>query len=238
MSRPFAAFDIDGTIVRWQLFHAIVTQLIANGHIPKSSGDKIDQARDVWQKRGHKESFREYEHVLVHEYLAAIEGMSKAALEEAAETTLEVYKDRVYVYTRDLIRSLKEQGYLLFAISGSQQEIVDKFAAYYGFDDAVGSRQEMSESGTYLATRDTPIFDKAKVVRELAAKHGADFTDSIAVGDSASDSKILEIVEQPIAFNPDAGLLEIAKARGWKIVIERKNVIITLEKHGEQYVLA
>ena len=40
--------------------------------------------------------------------------------DEIVERVFEKYKDQVYRYTRDLIRELKSQDYLLFAISGSQ----------------------------------------------------------------------------------------------------------------------
>ena len=50
---------------------------------------------------------------------------------------------------------------------------------------------------------------------------------------------MLEAVKHPIAFNPDQKLYDIAVKQGWQIVIERKNVIYTLEKKQDGlYVLA
>ncbi len=238
MNKPFAAFDIDGTIVRWQLFHATVMQLVTDGYIPESAGQRINAARDIWQKRGHKESFTAYQRVLVDEYDAALAGMPVAAFDKATETVFETYKDKVYVFSRDLIRSLKEQGYLLFAISGSHYEIVEKFGAYYGFDAVVGTHYEKADGKFTGLEISVGSRNKDASLKELVQKHSATWQDSLAIGDSKSDAAMLALVEQPIAFNPEASLLEIAQAAGWKIVIERKNVVITLEKHGEQYVLA
>jgi len=48
---------------------------------------------------------------------------------------------------------------------------------------------------------------------------------------------MLELVENPIAFNPDKNLFEIAKTHKWKVVIERKNMIFQLEYKNGNYVL-
>lgn len=49
---------------------------------------------------------------------------------------------------------------------------------------------------------------------------------------------MLSIVERPIAFNPDKDLFNAAKHNGWKIVVERKNMIYKLEPNGHTFVLA
>ena len=74
-------------------------------------------------------------------------------------------------------------------------------------------------------------------LKELATNHGAIWAGSIAVGDSESDIAMLASVESPIAFNPTKQLLAHAQAAGWKVVIERKNVIYELELIGGQYLL-
>jgi phosphoserine phosphatase len=39
---------------------------------------------------------------------------------------------------------------------------------------------------------------------------------------------MLELVERPIAFNPNKKLCAHAKKKGWEIVVERKDVIYKL----------
>jgi hypothetical protein len=51
------------------------------------------------------------------------------------------------------------------------------------------------------------------------------------------DIELLEMVQNPIAFNPNTDLFEYAKSKNWKIVIERKNVIFELEKQDGKYIL-
>jgi len=77
------------------------------------------------------------------------------------------------------------------------------------------------------------------LLKQLVEQNNLDWTDSYAVGDTSGDSAMLELVQHPIAFNPDAKLLTIAKEKGWKIVVERKSMAYTLEKNSDgQYVLS
>ena len=73
--QPFAVFDIDGTVIRWQLYHAIVNELGSRGFMPKSSVDEIQDARMTWKKRTHSQSFSHYEHQLVDAYQNTLENI-------------------------------------------------------------------------------------------------------------------------------------------------------------------
>lgn len=237
MSQPYAVFDIDGTVIRWQLYHAIVGELINLGALNEQVGEDIREARMTWKKRTHPESFREYEKVLVGSYHDALISLATKDFLRAVDTVFDEYKDQVYSFSRDLIYKLKADGYFLLAISGSQQEIISKLANYYGFDDAVGQVYEQKD-GYFTGEHTTPMFHKDRVLAELITKHKLSNEGSTAVGDSEGDIAMLAMVEQPIAFNPSRGLFEEAKNRGWRIVVERKNMIYKLEKDNGKYTLA
>ncbi|MEK7521876.1 MAG: HAD hydrolase family protein [Patescibacteria group bacterium] len=53
------------------------------------------------------------------------------------------------------------------------------------------------------------------VVADLLAKHEEG---SIAVGDSENDVGMLELVDYPFCVNASPELLEVANARGWKVI--------------------
>lgn len=72
------------------------------------------------------------------------------------------------------------------------------------------------------------IFNKSNVLRRAVEKEQLPLADSIGVGDTESDIPMLEAVENPICFNPNAKLYAHAKRRGWKVVVERKDVIYEL----------
>lgn len=237
MSRPFAAFDIDGTLIRWQLYHAIADDMVKTGLISRDDFRHVRDMRMQWKKRT-EISFDDYELALVRLIEDVLPKLTVADVQAASQRVIEEYKDQVYTFTRDLIQELKAKDYLLFAISGSQKEIVAMLATYYGFDDWGGTVYE-SEDGRFTGNKDILRSSrKPEFLKELVAKHHATWEHSVAVGDSESDIPMLSIVERPVAFNPSKGLFEHAKTAGWDIVVERKNVIYRLEPRDGSYLLA
>ncbi len=235
--QKLAVFDIDGTLVRWQLYHAVANELAKRGFLGTDALQKMHQARMVWKRRTHSEAFREYEQEVVALYNLALATLQLSDYEAAIDHVLNEYKDQVFTYTRDLAKNLKTQGYTLLAISGSPQEIVTKLAAYYGFDHAIGAVFE--HTGTvFTGIFTTPVHNKDIVLQQFAKTHKISLKGSIAVGDSESDIPMLGMVDTQIAFNPTRGLYTEAKAKGWKIVIERKNMVYELESRDGTYVLA
>ena len=238
MSRPFAVFDIDGTIIRWQLYHALADDLAKAGHLNPKEFDKVRAARMVWKKRVKETSFNEYEETLVQLIDTAITNIKVEDLQAACQRVLMEYKDQVYTYTRDLIQELKVKNYLLFAISASQAEIVELLAKYYGFDDFGGSIYEV-KNGYFTGNKEVLKSDrKPKYLQQLVEKHGATWAASTGVGDSESDIPMLMTVEKPIAFNPTRKLFEHAVNHNWPVVLERKNMVYRLEPGDETYILA
>lgn len=238
MSRKFAVFDIDGTLIRWQLYHAVADELARHGHFGAAEYQTVKDARMTWKRREGEDSFKQYERALVRLMDQAMIGLSTTEMEAACQTVIQEYRDQVYIYTRDLIRELKNKGYLLFTISASQSLIVKLLAEYYGFDDYGGSEYEVKH-GVFTGKKEVLKHErKPEYLRGLVAKHNATFTDSVAVGDSESDIPMLEAVKNPIAFNPTQLLYGHARANNWKIVIERKNVIYELEPAAGTYRLA
>ncbi len=237
--RPFAVFDIDGTLIRWQLYHAVVESLTQDGKIPEPVALKINAARLAWKNRdAGAESFAFYEETLVEGYHEALKVLSPSDIDVAIEKAFSLHGGQTYTYTRSLIQTLKDEGYLLFAISGSHQQIVTKIGALYGFDDTIGAEYH-TDAGAFTGTRTTPIVvGKGVLLNELAAKHNVTWAGSVAIGDSKSDAAMLELVERPIAFNPDQRFYTVAAEKGWPIVIERKNMVYRLEKSDDVYTLA
>lgn len=235
--KPFAAFDIDGTLIRWQLYHAIADQLVKLGYIAPTEFSKIKQARMAWKNRDHPESFKDYEQALVGLYNELLKELTYKQFIEAAEAVFDEYKEQTYSYTRDLIKSLKAEGYLLFAISGSQSEIVEMIAKYYDFDDYSGT-DFIHINNRFTGEVIHQVGKKHRVLEDMVKKHNAQLPGSIAVGDSAGDISMLEFVEKPIVLNPEKKLFDIAKQKGWKIVLERKNVVYELENDNGKYKLA
>lgn len=233
--RPFAVFDIDGTVIRWQLYHALADELARQGHLDPEEFQKVRAARMLWKKRARETSFEEYEQALVALIDKTITGIRAEDLEAACRGVIDEYKDQVYTYTRDLIRNLQAKNYLLFAISASQSQIVGLVAEYYGFDDFGGSQYEVKD-GYFTGRKDLLVSQaKPEFLKQLVNKHKASWQGSYGVGDSESDIPMLDTVERPIAFNPTKQLFRHAQKHGWPIVVERKNMVYELGKRDGHY---
>lgn len=238
LGKKFAVFDIDGTLIRWQLYHALVEALVRNGSINEKIFAEVKNARMEWKKRAHTKAYRDYEDALVQAFLKALPNIKPSQFEQAAQEAFDEYKDQVYTFTRELIPFLKSKDYTILAISGSQTQTVAKIAEYYGFDDFVGSELEI-KNGKFTGKNITPYGKKDQILKKLIEKHCLSLSGSLAVGDSESDIAMLEMVEQPIVFNPTSELFKVAKEHKWPIIVERKNVVYKLDpSDNDGYVLA
>ncbi len=235
--KKFVAFDIDGTLIRWQLYHAVVDKLAQKGLLGDTTYEELHKARMIWKRREHTGAFHDYEMKLVKAYERALPTLTGQEFDDAVEEVAFEYKTQVYTYTRDLAKQLKRKGYALIAISGSHQELVEHVAKQFDFDYWIGTHYKR-EKGKFTGKVELGNRNKNQTLLTLVKQYGLTMDGSYAVGDSRSDAAMLEIVENPIAFNPDQELLQIATKKQWPIVIERKNVIYKLEPSSGQYILA
>jgi len=234
--KKFAAFDIDGTLVRWQLYHALVDQLHTQGLINEIDYSAVQSARMKWKNREHKESFKEYEAVLISTYERTLPKIPTTGFDQAVKEVAGRYKQQVYTFTRDLIEELRSKSYVLIAISGSHKEVVEHIAKQFGFSIWVGTEYKR-DGGSFTGERTIGSKDKGATLLRIVKDNGLSTKDSYAVGDSKNDAELLRLVDNPIAFNPDSELQAIAKANEWPIVVERKNVVYRLENSGGRYEL-
>ncbi len=226
MKRKLAIFDIDGTIFRSSFIVELVNGFVKEGLFPKAAMEEIEKDYLAWRHR--KGTYEKYIRQVVDVYIKYSSGKSIADVDRIAKKVLEWEKDRVYAFTRNLIKRVKEEEYFLLAISGSPAYIISGFAAYFGFDHWFGSSIETKDGHfTGAAFNDDSWKKKDIILKNFIKDSGmdADLSGSLAVGDTKDDIPMLEAVGNPIAFNPDQGLAEHAKKKGWRIVVERKDVI-------------
>lgn len=235
MSTRFAVFDIDGTVFRWQLYHELFDEFHRRRLVSDADVAPVFAARDAWRDR--KASFEAYELKLIGTMERRIVGLHESTLIEAADAVIATRGNHTYRYTTKLVRSLKADGYTIIAISGSHQQIVERFAALHGIDIVYGRQHEIAH-GIITNNVQSIYGRKGEILRELVEQHQLSWDESYAVGDTGSDADILELVARPIAFNPDETLYARARRENWTIVVERKNMIYKLEPHGNTFVLA
>lgn len=236
--REYAVFDIDGTLLRWQLLHSIFDQLYLDGYVSPKSHKEVDEQLKLWHNRHPKIQFQDFEATLVKNSIKEFKGISLVDFDQACLKTFNNYKDRSHVFTKKLINELKAKNYFLICISGSPENIIKLIANYYGFDQYSASKYSVSEGkltgGIKVIYGSEKLISLKKIIQEFNLNDEPDSL-SLAVGDTLGDVEILQHVKKQIVFNPSSDLYEVAKNNGWEIVIERKNVIYKLKNHHGTY---
>lgn len=227
MKRPFAVFDIDGTLARWSLYISVVDHLIDNHMLTGEAYERTREMYNEWRRRSHEGSFAAYEIAIVEAWDQLQSEITYTDFMVAAKAVFRAQRDHNYIYTRKLIQDLKQQDYFLIALSGSHQEIIDQIAEYHGFDLGVGTTY-FTKDDMFTGDAVVPGLDKGTALKQIVEEYNLDFNNSIAVGDTAGDIAMLELVSRPIAFNPEKTLRDKAIEEQWQIVIERKNCTYSL----------
>jgi HAD superfamily phosphoserine phosphatase-like hydrolase len=235
--RKFAVFDIDGTLFRWQLYHEIILEMAKRKLLPPELTAEALSLHTKWRSRFI--TFDEFDKGVVKQVTDRLDQISTKNFDDVVRDVYEKHKDEVYVYSKQLLEKLKAEKYFLIAISGSQAEVVKQFTQYHGFDAYVGQTWgRRAKAGRFTSILVESYREKDRFLREIVTAEKLTYKNSYAIGDSASDIPLLQLVEQPIAFNPSAELLEKAKQQRWPIVIERKSIGYKLTAKGDEYVLA
>ena len=232
---PLAVFDVDGTLFRRGLLPALTRRLVNEEVFPERVREELSEDYYAWVER--RGSYETYDELVMELFLRELKGVSVAELRRCAIAEVEAHGRRLHIYTRDVARRLKQAGYYLIAISGSPQEILDLFLKPLGFDRAWGTVLAQDEGRYTGEVLQDPFKNKRRVLEGFLGEADVGLEGSVGVGDTLSDVGFLEMVETPIAFNPNRRFFEVARQRGWPIVVERKDVIYNLQKRLEDPVL-
>ncbi|MFT7644759.1 MAG: HAD superfamily hydrolase (TIGR01490 family) [Candidatus Paceibacteria bacterium] len=227
--QPVAFFDIDGTVFRSSLLIELVDKLIEESVFPPEAKDSFEPLMLTWLSR--EGTYEQYVKAVVKTFLAHIKGVHYGEFADIGRRVVAVQSKHVYRYTRDLICSLKKEGYYIVAISQSPKTILDEFCGQYGFDKVYGRYYEIGPQDRFTGEvlDEHLIQNKANIAKRVFDRNPKlSHERSLAVGDTESDIPLLEFVSKPVCFNPNQSLYNYAKRMSWQVVIERKDVIYHL----------
>ena len=238
MSRPFAVFDIDGTIVRRTLLQLIVTEMVNRSWLDGAIAADIERILHDGRQRIADDSFGVYMKQGLDILIQHSGGkLSLERYHEAVNAVAKSLNNTTYVYTRQLIDTLRKNGFYLIAISGSEQYAVEAVSRSLGFDTC-SAHLKYVDDGTNL-TGEIVKFSQKKdeILSAIITAKQLNTKGSIAVGDTSPDIAMFNLVDQPIAFNPNQELFKVAREKGWMVVLERKDVVYGLQFENGAYVL-
>lgn len=223
--KKIAVFDIDGTIFRKNLHFELMNELSWMNVFPRSVRNQLVKLYTSWLD--HKGTYESYRLALVELYEKSIKGCKKEDIERASNVVVSFHQNRTYIFAEELIKKLRKENYHIIAISGSPIEIVKEYnSKHLHFDKVFGSMYELDSKGVYTGrTNYEPVKNKGEVLKQYAYENNLTLEDSYGIGDTESDASFLAVVENPIAFNPNENLKEIAQQKCWRIVVEKKDVV-------------
>lgn len=222
--KKVAIFDIDGTIFRSSLLIQLTEALIEHNIFPAKARSAYARSYRNWFDSG---SYKKYISAVIKTFEQNIKNKSHVDILTIGKKVIAFHRNRTYRYTRNLVRDLKRKKYFILAISNSPREIVEEFCNKLGFNKVYGRVYEVGRNKKFTGKvlYADLISDKAKILKRAVTKENLSLKGSVGVGDTESDIAFLKIVERPICFNPNQKLYQYAKRAGWKIVVERKNVV-------------
>lgn len=238
MRKQFAVFDIDGTIARSSLLQQMVRILVNRGRLDIGPAQEIEVLLHDVRQRTSDADFG----TIIKRAVNLLFGSLKKPLtveeyDEIIDAVVKTSLSHTYVYTRELIQTLKRNNYFLISISGSELRAVSTFSRALGFDAWVGQVQYLHDGKTLTGDIKALGQPKDTILATIIDKFNLDPKGSMAIGDSSTDIPLLSKVENPVCFNPNQHLFTYAQQQGWMVVIERKDMVYGMVKEGNNYVL-
>ena len=225
IEQKVAVFDIDGTLFRSSLLIEITEALIQEKLFSSQVRSAYAKQYKNWFERNG--TYEVYINAVVKAFEKGIKGINRNDFSKVARQVIRLRHKQVYRYTRDLILKLRKKNYYIIAISSSPREIVAPFCKKMGFSKVYGRVYEVGKDNKFTGNIlfMELIDDKAKILERAVRKERLTLRGSVGVGDTESDIGFLKMVEEPICLNPNKKLYNCAKRSGWKIVVERKDMI-------------
>ena len=122
---------------------------------------------------------------------------------------------------RQLIRRHQEAGDTLMIITATNRFVTEPIAHLLGIDLLLASDVEM-KNGQYTGKPEgIPCYQEGKVTRLkqwLDENREITLEGSVFYSDSHNDMPLMEIIDSPVAVDPDETLTTIAKERNWPII--------------------
>lgn len=198
--KKLAIFDIDYTITRketlMEFFKYIVSKDIKNiKFLPRALYSGAMYTIGAYDERRVKECFLKFIENIEEKDLSIL---TKKFYDEKLTTIL--YKDAL-----DMIKKLKQEGYMVILISASPEFYIKEFYAIKEVDLIIGTKFTF-EDGKFIRKMDGNNCKGEEKVKRLKAvlqekSIEADFKNSYMFSDSLSDKPLLDLVGNPYLIN-------------------------------------
>ena len=205
-----AVFDCDGTLWSGDAGADFFYWEIERGIVSREVGEWA-RARYQQYKSGKVD-----EEQMCGEMVTMNRGLSHDALQRVAEEFFnQVVSHRVFPEMQELTRSLASQGCDIWAVSSTNNWVVEVGAAHFGIatDHVLAACVHLDGGHASDRLIRVPTDElKATAIREVVGKP----VDAV-FGNSVHDEAMLEMARYPFCVNPNPDLERVALERGWPV---------------------
>lgn len=164
----------------------------------------------------------------VHDYVRfATEALRRQGPQAAAAAHARFMREVIAPALRPaalgLLQKHRDRGDLVVIVTATNEFVTRPIAGLLGVPDLIAVELERDASGWFTGEiRGTPSMREGKVerLRQWLAQRRLTLadTESTFYSDSINDLPLLELVNHPVATNPDARLNAVARERHWPIL--------------------
>lgn len=211
-----AIFDLDNTLLGGDSDYLWGQYLSENGHV---DGEQ--------QKIKNQQFYGQYQAgtLDIHEFLAfqftPLKENTFAVLAEWRENYLaEKIEPIMLPKAQALVQKHRNQGDTLMIITATNSFITRPIADKLGIDLLIATEPEQIDGEYTGNTAGIPSFHQGKVDRlnQWLEDNQHDMAGSYFYSDSHNDLPLLDIVDNPVAVDPDPKLIDAATQNGWPII--------------------
>jgi HAD superfamily hydrolase (TIGR01490 family) len=119
-----------------------------------------------------------------------------------------------------LVEEHRQQGDTLIIITATNSFITRPIAQYFGIEVLIATEPKIVNGKYTIEIDGTPCFQEGKVARlnEWLINNQQTLAGSSFYSDSINDLPLLEVVDTPIAVDPDDRLHKVARNKSWSVI--------------------
>jgi len=211
-----ALFDLDNTLLSGDSDHGWGEFLVKKKLVDETHYKAANEKFYEQYKQGRLD---------IHEYSRfSFAPLAEYSMEKLAalhnEFMQDVIQPMIGEKAKALVKYHQEKGHVLLVITATNSFITKPIVKAFGIKHILATEPKILH-GCYVNEIDgTPCFHEGKVVRlqQWLKGNQMNLVGSYFYSDSHNDLPLMEIVENPIAVDPDDTLAVIAKNRGWPVI--------------------
>lgn len=211
-----AIFDLDNTLIGGDSDHAWGQFLVENHYVDAESYERQNDAFYEDYKAGKLDIIAYQEFALAP--LASFNSDQLAQMHSQFITTK--ITPMLLDKATKLIQEHQNQGHTLLIITATNRFITGPIAKLLGINHLIATEGEIIDGAYTGKVFGEPSFSTGKIsrLRQWLSSQQETLEGSFFYSDSHNDLPLLEVVDNPVAVDPDPTLERIAKERQWPII--------------------